>query len=148
MRRRLLDLCLLAYPRVTRRRDRDYLRDLALELAGRQGLARQAASLLLGGVRERAAGTGQRSRRMAAVSLAGLALACGALAVSTSGQGNHEVNRFACADTASGGRAGCAAQARSLVSWRERAGWRCGPRDGLPWAAGATWECTRNWREQ
>ena len=31
MRRRLLDLCLLAYPRACRRRDRDYLRDLALE---------------------------------------------------------------------------------------------------------------------
>ena len=48
MRRRLLDLCLLAYPRASRQRDSDYLRDLALDLAERQGLARQAVSLLSG----------------------------------------------------------------------------------------------------
>jgi hypothetical protein len=33
MSRRLLDLCLLAYPRARRERDRAYLRDLALDLA-------------------------------------------------------------------------------------------------------------------
>lgn len=54
MSRRLLDLCLLAYPRARRERDREYLRDLALDLADRRhGLARQALSLLLGGFRAR-----------------------------------------------------------------------------------------------
>jgi hypothetical protein len=53
MRRRLLHLCLLAYPRASRRLDGDYLRDLALELAEHQGFARQAGSFLIGGVRER-----------------------------------------------------------------------------------------------
>jgi hypothetical protein len=144
MRRRLLDLCLLAYPRACRRRDRDYLRDLALELAERQGLARQARSLLLGGVRERAGGARRRRRRIGAASLAGLALAFGALAVSAGARGTHEVDRFACAASTAGGGSGCAAQARSLVSSRERAGWRCTPRDGLPDASGANWECTRD----
>lgn len=144
MRRRLLDLCLLAYPRACRRRDRDYLRDLALELAERQGLARQAMSLLSGGVRERAGGAGRRSQRIGAASLAGLALAFGALAVSAGAQGSHEVDRFACAASTAGGGSGCAAQARHLVSSRERAGWRCTPRGGLPDALGASWECTRD----
>jgi hypothetical protein len=138
MRRRLLDLCLLAYPRACRRRDRDYLRDLALELAERQGLARQAMSLLLGGVRERAGGARRRRRRIGAASLVGLALA-----VSAGARGTHEVDRFACAASTAGGGSGCAAQARSLVSSHERAGWRCTRRDGLPDASGASWECTR-----
>jgi hypothetical protein len=146
MRCRLLDLCLLAYPRACRRRDRDYLRDLALELADRQGLARQATSLLLGGVRERAAGARRRSRRIGAVSMVGLALAFGALAVSAAAPGTHEVDRFACAASTAGGRSSCAAQARSLVASRERAGWRCEPRDGLTDASGASWECARNRR--
>ena len=54
MSRRLLDLCLLAYPRARRDSDRAYLRDLALDLAeGSHGLARQALSLLLGGLSDR-----------------------------------------------------------------------------------------------
>jgi hypothetical protein len=72
MRRRLLDLCLLAYPRASRRRDRDYLRDLALELAERHGFARQAVSLLLGGARERTGRARRWSWRIGAASLVGL----------------------------------------------------------------------------
>jgi hypothetical protein len=142
MRGRLLDLCLLAYPRACRHRDRDYLRDLALELANRQGLARQAVSLLLGGLRERVVGAGRWTRRIGAASLVGFALAFGALAVSAGAQGDHEVERFAC--VASGGGRGCAAQARSVVLSHERAGWRCTPRGDLPDALSANWECTRD----
>jgi hypothetical protein len=61
MRRRLLDLCLLAYPRARRQRDRDYLRDLALDLAETQGLRRQAWSLLVGGLGERIGRPAQRA---------------------------------------------------------------------------------------
>jgi hypothetical protein len=53
MRRRLLDLCLLAYPRRHRRRDGAYLRDLALELSEAWGLGPQALSLLRAGLGER-----------------------------------------------------------------------------------------------
>jgi hypothetical protein len=55
MSRRLLDLCLLAHPRARRERDRVYLRDLALELAERDGLGRRALSLLRGRLRVRIA---------------------------------------------------------------------------------------------
>lgn len=144
MRRRLLDLCLLAYPRACRRRDRVYLRDLALELAQRQGLARQAVSLLLGGVQERAAGVRRWAWRIGAVSLAGLVLAFGGVAVSAGAGGNHELDRFACARTAGGGGSSCAAQARSLVVSRERAGWRCARRDELPVSTGVRLECTQD----
>lgn len=61
MRRRLLDLCVLAYPRARRRADREYLRDLALDLAERHGTARQAASLLRGGIGERFTGFRRRA---------------------------------------------------------------------------------------
>ena len=46
MSRRLLDLCLLAYRRARRERDRDYLRDLALDFAETHSLAHEALSLL------------------------------------------------------------------------------------------------------
>jgi len=143
MRRGLLDLCLLAYPRACRG-DREYLRDLALELAERQGLARQAVSLLLGGVRERIVGASSWSWRVGAASLVGLALAFGGLAVSAGAKGGHEVDRFACVASAVGGGRSCAAQGRTLVLVRERAGWRCTSRGGLPDARRASWECTRD----
>jgi hypothetical protein len=91
MRERLLDLCLLAYPRTRRAADRDYLRDLALDLAEAQGLPRQVWSLLAGGLRERielrrrgpGAGLGGWTTRIgvAFVVLAALALAATALLV-------------------------------------------------------------------
>ena len=48
MIRRLLELCLVAYPRARRERDREFLRDLALDLGGTHGLTRQAVSLAAG----------------------------------------------------------------------------------------------------
>ena len=53
MRRRLLEMTLLAYPRQVRRRDGDHLLGLALELADRHGAAREAFGLLRGGLAER-----------------------------------------------------------------------------------------------
>ena len=50
MRRRVLALCVLAYPRSRRERDGDYLRDLALELAEGHGVRREVASLLRHGL--------------------------------------------------------------------------------------------------
>ena len=123
MRRRLLDLCLLAYPRASRRRAVTICATWRWSLAERQGLARQAVSLLLGGVRERAGGAGRWSRRIGAASLVGLALAFGALAVSAGAQGSHEVDRFACSEAAAGGGSGCAAQAQA---WSLRASGRDG----------------------
>ncbi len=144
MSRRLLDLCLLAYPRGPRRRDRDYLRDLALDLAERQGLGRQALSLLLGGLRERAFRTGKWSRRIAAASALGLALAFAAPTLAALARVTHESEGFACASVAPGGR-GCATHARSVVGAQERAGWRCAPTDPLPNASGsASWQCNRD----
>jgi hypothetical protein len=87
MIRRLLELCLLAYPRAHRARDREFLRDLALDLGASRGYARQAASLLLGGLAERFR-TGRKGARRAAVGclvLVALALAAG------SATGDHEV---------------------------------------------------------
>lgn len=144
MRRLLLELCLLAYPRASRRRDRDYLRDLALELAERQGLARQTVSLLFGGFRERARGVGRWGWRIGAASLMGLALAFGGLAVSAGAQSGRDVDRFACATSTVGGGGDCAAQARNLVSSRERAGWSCSGAGGPSDARRADWECTRD----
>src|SRR5687767_483721 len=103
MRARLLDLCLLAYPRACRARDRDFLRDLALDLAETQGSLRQAWSLLGGGVRERielrrrqpSAGPGLwvKCIVVASVVLAALAVTANGLIVSDR---DGEVEQFAC----------------------------------------------------
>jgi hypothetical protein len=87
MRRRLLELCLLAYPRARRERDRDYLRDLSFDLAETDGLGRQAISLLFGGIKERIEGRRRRAgTRMGTWALraavASLVLAAVALAAS------------------------------------------------------------------
>lgn len=92
MSRRLLDLCLLAYPRARRERDRDYLRDLALDLAEGQGLMRQAGSLLLGGLRERVASLGRWAWRAGAASLVVVALAS-AVVLAVQAHGTHAPGR-------------------------------------------------------
>jgi hypothetical protein len=139
MSRRVLGWCLLAYPRVDRCRDGDYLLDLALDLAGRQGLARQVVSLVAGGLRQRVARAGKRTWRIAAASLAGAALAFAALTAAA--PGNHQVDRFACAASVAGASRGCAGASR-LVAARERAGWQC----VAPLLTGraADWECVRD----
>jgi hypothetical protein len=107
MSRRLLELCLLAYPRARRERDRAYLRDVALDLAESHGLARQALSLLLGGLRDRIAasrkaggvrvGTWIRRAVVASFVIAALGLAANELAGTTESDREriHEVEHFA-----------------------------------------------------
>jgi hypothetical protein len=133
--RRLIDLCLLAYPRAIRRRDRDHLRDLALELAEDQGLARQGWSFVLGGMRQRVAWASGRTRRAAAAAGALLALALAANVVVASAASNREVERFACST-------GCAAVQRQVAE-REQAGWTCTADERAP-GDGDAWECTRS----
>ena len=154
--RRLLALCVLAYPRATRERDRDYLSDLGLDLAESQGFARQAWSLLGGGVKERIAI--RRRRRPRRLTWAGRAVAAGlaltALAVAAGGlvgtaTGAQEVEQFACVEADSSatsqlppaGDAGCAATAR-LVTAREQDGWDCTARvDAAGGRQTTTWDC-------
>lgn len=165
MRQRLLGLCLLAYPRARRAADRDYLRDLALDLAEAQGFLRQVWSLLGGGLRARielrrrspAAGLRRWVKRtvVAFSVLVALAFAVSGLIASGGGDGEgvSEVERFVCQsaeDAASqrhgapiNGRSGCGETAR-LIAARERAGWECTTRRHVH-AGGrtTTWRCTR-----
>jgi hypothetical protein len=142
MRRGLLELCLLAYPRARRERDRDYLRDLALDLAVEQGVLRQALSLLRGGLIERiedrrrrgSASIGRWVKRtvvasfvLAALVLAGTAVVGGPNGDSAFGR---EVEAFKCVlrdeprATPGDRRGGCSGTKR-LVAARVRAGWDC-----------------------
>lgn len=97
MTRRLLGLCLLAYPRDRRERDRDFLHDLALELGATQGLARQALSLLLGGLRQRIADHRRRASRAAVACLALVALTLAASALTGIGNDHEVEEEHACA---------------------------------------------------
>lgn len=144
MRRRLLELCLLAYPRACRGQDREYLRDLALELTERQGFARQAASLLAGGVRQRIRDIRTARARVGAVALAALALAFGGVAVSAAAHGEHSVDRFSCVTSARGADGGCAAPARKLLASRARAGWQCSSHSNLLDPLRTSLQCVRN----
>jgi hypothetical protein len=149
VRGRVLDLCLLAYPRARRERDRDYLRDLALELAETQGLLRQASSLLGGGLRERIESRRRTSlaglaMRIAVASsvLAALGFASYGLIVSKDGVGvaTAEVERFVCESTPI---EGCE-QTDTLVDAREQAGWACSTRRQVrSGRQTVTWRCTR-----
>jgi hypothetical protein len=143
MSRRLLELCLLAYPRARRERDREYLRDLALELAETDGLARQAGSLVLGGIRDRLR-RGAWVRRTVAGSLVLAALVAAAASglIGSDGGRVSELEQFSCRDVADPPslQGGCA-QTRRLVTARERAGWECTTRAGRQ---STTWECTHS----
>jgi hypothetical protein len=163
VRRRVLDLCLLAYPRARRERDRDYLRDLALDLADRHGFLRQALSLLRGGlgerieVRRRGASRGTWIKRVvvACFVLAALALAANGLIRPPEGDGEQiqQIEQFACvyADHPPSKRnrppaidAGECAQTRRLVAARERGGWDCTTRRRTrPGRRSTSWECAR-----
>jgi hypothetical protein len=161
MRARLLDLCLLAYPRARRASDRDFLRDLALDLAETQGLLRQAWSLLGGGLRERielrrrrpGAGRGPWVRRIVVASLVLSVLAAMANGLTSSERGAREVEQFACqytreppprsAHLPTKRGAGCGDAAR-LVAARKRAGWDCATgRRARSNGLTTTWRCTR-----
>jgi len=136
MRRRLLNLCLRAYPRATRERDRDYLRDLALEMSERYGVRRQALSLLRGGLAqriesrplERGASPLVWMKRVVIVcfALAATALAAGELTGGArGGEVRVESERLECVRPVHvGGGRGCAGTSR-LIAARVRAGWEC-----------------------
>lgn len=149
MRRRLLNLCLLAYPRSCRERDRDYLRDLALELSETYGWRQQALSLVRGGLGERVKGR----RVVIACSLfAAVALAASGLTGLAVGAGERVgVDWFACtdADYSRSERdrmrvaepSGCA-EAHALVAARRRAGWECTTRRHSRDGQAVAWRCT------
>ncbi len=132
MRQRLLAWCLLTYPKDRRGRDGDYLVDLAVELGASTGVARQALSLLRGGLLERVRGVRRRVVVVAGVAVVAL-LVAGGVAVMREGSGEVEVQ--SCADASDG----CSA----VDDWaadRERHGWRCdlaSSRDDV------SWQCTR-----
>jgi hypothetical protein len=143
----LLDLCLLAYPRARRERDRDYLRDLALDLSETYGLLRQVLSLLRGGTRER---TEVRGRRpgfglrtwingvvVASLMLAALAFAASALVGLAPGDDERvQLERLTCVhenlpskrDPVSVNGAGACGEEKRLVAARVREGWDCATR--------------------
>jgi hypothetical protein len=128
MTRRLLVLCLRAYPRSRRQRDGGYLLDLALELADESGIRRQAVSLVRGGWAERLRGV-RRGPVLLAGGVAAAVLAVGGVAVADEGSVEVEVQLCAGADCAS---------AEDWAADRSE-GWRC-DRTSL---GDVSWQCTR-----
>jgi hypothetical protein len=142
MRRGLLELCLLAYPRARRKRDHDYLRDLALDLAEEQGVLRQVLSLLRGGLRQRiedrrrrgSASLGRWVKRTVVASFVPAALVLAGTAVIGSPDADRafgrEVEAVACVSrdeprATPGDRLGGCSGTKRLVAARVRAGWDC-----------------------
>lgn len=131
MRRRLLGLGLLAYPRAVRERDGDHLQNLALDLADDHGTARELLGLVWGGLGER----GRRLRRprlVAAGALSAVMLAVVTM-TATAASARVEEDRFACA--------GECAETRAEVADRVDNGWTCTEDRN---ATGAQWRCSRN----
>ncbi len=126
MSTRLIGVCVLAYPRARRRRDGDYLRDLALELAQDHGVVRQALSLLLGGLRERVALRRTTFALAASVAVLGVA---SVVSVTLVGSSEREVEAHSCETRGSVGD-GCA-EIERLAASRERQGWDCTSRERL-----------------
>lgn len=132
MSRRMIDLCLLAYPAATRRRDGGHLRELALDLAEDHGLFREVCGLLRGGLAERR----RRSRSGRAVVAVGAAslLALTALTAltwtATAQSAQIEEDVFECA--------GECTDARAEVASRVRDGWSCTER---PEPDRVSWRC-------
>jgi hypothetical protein len=132
MNHRLLDLCLLAYPRKVRARDGDHLRELATDLAGDHGSLREALGLLRGGLAERR----RQSRTGRALVAAGAAtlLALTALTwTATAQSGRVEEDVFSCA--------GQCSEAEAEVASRVRDGWTCTERRD---PTTASWRCVRD----
>jgi hypothetical protein len=147
VKRRILDVCVLAYPRGRRDRDREYLRDLALELAGADGLRRQALSLLRGGLGERielwrrgrseAASAWMRRIVIIGAAFAATAFTASSLIGTAAGEGERvEQERLTCVGAAHpvskrnggpNGRSGCAG-AKAMAVARSREGWDCATR--------------------
>ncbi|MGL5857478.1 MAG: hypothetical protein ACRC35_03550 [Angustibacter sp.] len=125
MSRRLLNLCVWAYPRDCRRSDGAFVRDLALELAEHHGVVGQAVSLLYGGFRERLRHRGRRWRLAATVSVA-VTVVAGSAAM-LAGPFGGEVEVYSCATRDLGDAGGCA-EVERLAAARERQGWDCATR--------------------
>lgn len=132
MRGRLLELCLLAYPRAVRHSDREHLRDLALDLAESHGATREAFGLLRGGLAERA--RRWRTRRAAVAVGAATAVALTFLTWSAAAQsGSVEEDRFTCV--------GACADTEAEVDARVRDGWACTESRGPDTVS---WRCVRD----
>ena len=138
MKRRLVELCVLAYPRGRRERDRAYIRDLTLELSETYGLPRQAASLIRGGFAERLR-VGLRPLAAAGCVLIAIGVGVGSLLWPAGGAGERvEVEELACVETG-----GACAESKRFVAARTRQGWDCGTDTSEPTDGGAvTWRCT------
>lgn len=128
---RLLDLCLLAYPRQVRARDGDHLRELAADLAGDHGALREAFGLLRGGLAERR--RQPRTRRSVIAVAAATLLTLTALTWTATATGDAEEDVFTCA--------GQCADTEAEVASRVRDGWSCTERR-QPDAA--SWRCVRD----
>jgi uncharacterized membrane protein len=160
LRRRLVEICLLAYPRTRRDPDREYLRDLALELGDAYGLRRQAISLVRGGLAERLdswrrvshadASTWMRRTVVAGAVLAAIALTSSVIGTAT-GEGERvEIDRATCVDVRHRGDdgdrepiafAGCS-DARSIAAQRASRGWDCSVRHRVrDTRREISWEC-------
>jgi hypothetical protein len=99
-------------------------------------------SLLLGGLRERVARAGGRTKRIGVVSFVVVALALTATALIAPAEGDRQVDRFACRGRVADGGRRCAV-AKSVVAARERAGWDCTTRGSTGHSRRSTsWECT------
>jgi hypothetical protein len=132
MRRRVLELTLLAYPRPVRRRDGDHLLGLALELADSHGVTREVLGLLRGGLAERH--RNGRTRRAVAGVVAATALVLAALTWTATAQGGRvEEDELSCAALCSD----TVAEVEAKVS----EGWTCTEHRG---PAAVTWRCTRD----
>lgn len=131
MRRRLLELGLLAYPREIRERDGEHLHELALDLADDHGTARELLGLVWGGLGERRRRL-RRPRLVAAGVLSAVVLAIVTM-TATASSARVEEDRFACA--------GECAETRAEVTDRVDDGWTCSEdRD----ATAAQWRCSRD----
>lgn len=127
MRRRLIALCVLAYPRATRGADAVYLRDLALDFVDGSGFGRQLMSLLRGGLAQRFESS--RLRRPAvpirwavagAFAVAVVAIVCG---LAYFGSADTDIEVHSCVET--GSRADGCSDLRRIAADKERDGWVC-----------------------
>jgi hypothetical protein len=130
MRARLIDLCLLAYPREVRARDRGHLRDLAMDLSEDHGAIREALGLLRGGLAERGRRGTPARRAMVAVVSAVVVTVAGLTWTAAAQGGRFDEDVFSCT--------GECADTEEDVASRVRDGWDCTDRRE---PAGASWRC-------
>jgi hypothetical protein len=142
MKGRMLRWCLMAFPSKERNKDGEMLRDLALELETRNGLAREALGLIRCGLGTRATSVRERwiSGRSRAAKVAwSAAAALVALTVAIPfalGDDHAQLDRFSCTPGACG-------TVQEQVQARELEGWDCGP-GGVDQRRGEKWTCTQH----